>query len=67
MTAVLVTDALLMAIWRRVDLRDVIKQRYGVEYHERYVGKLLRALGFSHISAGTVRNLVREAGFIIDP
>ncbi len=37
--------------WRRVDLRDVIKQRYGVEYHERYVGKLLRALGFSHISA----------------
>ena len=37
--------------WRRVDLQDVIKQRFGVGYHERYVGKLLKALGFSHISA----------------
>ena len=37
--------------WRRVDLQDVIKRRFGVEYHERYVGKLLKALGFSHISA----------------
>ena len=37
--------------WRRIDLQGVIKQRFGVEYHERYVGKLLKALGFSHISA----------------
>lgn len=37
--------------WRRIDLRDIIKQRFGVDYHERYVGKLLQALGFSHISA----------------
>ena len=37
--------------WRRVDLQNVIKQRFGVDYHERYVGKLLKALGFSHISA----------------
>ena len=37
--------------WRRVELRDIIKQRFGVAYHERYVGKLLKALGFSHISA----------------
>ena len=37
--------------WRRIDLQDVIKQRFGVEYHERYVGKLLKVLGFSHISA----------------
>ena len=37
--------------WRRVDLQGVIKQRFGVEYHERYVGKILKALGFSHISA----------------
>ena len=37
--------------WRRVDLQGVIKQRFGVAYHERYVGKLLKALGFSHISA----------------
>lgn len=37
--------------WRRIDLQGVIKQRFGVDYHERYVGKLLKALGFSHISA----------------
>ena len=37
--------------WRRVDLQCVIKQRFGVEYHERYVGKILKSLGFSHISA----------------
>ena len=27
------------------------KQRFGVDYHERTIGKLLKALGFSHISA----------------
>ena len=37
--------------WRRMDLQRVIKQRFGVHYHERTVGKLLKALGFSHISA----------------
>ena len=37
--------------WRRVDLQRVIKQRFGVVYHERTVGKVLKALGFSHISA----------------
>ena len=37
--------------WRRVDLQRLIAQRYGVSYHERTVGKLLRQLGFSHISA----------------
>lgn len=37
--------------WRRVDLKAVIKSRFGVEYHERYVGKLLHQLGFSHVSA----------------
>jgi transposase len=36
--------------WRRVDLQRVIKERFGVTYHERTVGKLLKALGFSHIS-----------------
>jgi len=29
----------------------VISARFGVDYHERYVGKLLKALGFSHVSA----------------
>src|SRR5215211_3285426 len=37
--------------WRRVDLQRLIAERYGVAYHERTVGKLLRQLGFSHISA----------------
>lgn len=37
--------------WRRVDLQRVIEERFGVEYHERTIGKLLKALGFSHISA----------------
>lgn len=37
--------------WRRVDLQRVIKERFGVAYHERTVGKVLKALGFSHISA----------------
>jgi putative transposase len=36
--------------WRRVDLRDVIEERYGVGLHERSVGKLLHRLGFGHMS-----------------
>src|SRR5215203_2190209 len=37
--------------WRRIDLQRVIVERFGISYHERTVGKLLKALGFSHISA----------------
>jgi transposase len=37
--------------WRRVDLQKVIKARFGVAYHERYVSTLLKQLGFSHMSA----------------
>jgi len=37
--------------WRRIDLQRVILERFGVACHERTVGKLLKALGFSHISA----------------
>ncbi len=37
--------------WRRVDLKRVIAEKFGVEFHERYVGTLLKKLGFSHISA----------------
>jgi transposase len=37
--------------WRRIDLQRVILERCGIAYHERTVGKLLKALGFSHISA----------------
>src|SRR5918993_1206384 len=37
--------------WRRIDLKRVIAERFGIAYHERTVGKLLEALGFSHVSA----------------
>lgn len=37
--------------WRRIDLQKVIRERFGVDYHERHVGKLLKELGFSHVSA----------------
>jgi len=37
--------------WRRVDLQRVVKERFGVDYCERYIGTLLKRLGFSHISA----------------
>ena len=37
--------------WRRIDLKRVIKTKFGVDYHERCVGKLLHQLGFSHVSA----------------
>ena len=37
--------------WRRIDLKRVIAGRFGVDFHPRYVGKLLHKLGFSHISA----------------
>jgi transposase len=37
--------------WRRVDLKRVVAERFGVDFHPRYVGKLLKKLGFSPISA----------------
>jgi transposase len=37
--------------WRRIDLQRVIEERFGVVYHERTIGKILKQLGFSHISA----------------
>ena len=37
--------------WRRLDLKRVIAERFGVDFHPRYVGKLLKKLGFSPISA----------------
>ena len=36
--------------WRRIDLKQIIAERFGVVYHERTVGKILHRLGFSHIS-----------------
>ncbi len=37
--------------WRRVDLQRVIKERFAIDFHERYVGTILKQLGFSHVSA----------------
>lgn len=37
--------------WRCFDLKGVIRERFGVDYHERTVGKILKELGFSHVSA----------------
>jgi transposase len=37
--------------WRRIDLKEVIEERFGVVYSERAITDLLAALSFSHISA----------------
>ena len=37
--------------WRRIDLKALVAERFGVAYHERTIGKLLKALDFSHVSA----------------
>ena len=37
--------------WRRVDLKRLVAERFGVAYHERTIGKILHQLGFRHISA----------------
>ena len=31
--------------------RVLIEERFGVVYHERTIGKILKQIGFSHISA----------------
>lgn len=36
--------------WRRVGLRQVVAKRWGVEFHERGVGKLLHRMGFAKLS-----------------
>lgn len=50
--------------WRRIDLQRVIKERFGVDYHERHVGTLLKELGFSRMS-GRPRH-PRQNGRVID-
>ena len=35
--------------WRRIDLKRVIEERFGVTYSERAISDLLAALSFSHI------------------
>ena len=40
-----------VARWRLVDLCALVERRFGVRYQERGMGKLVRALGFSRVSA----------------
>jgi len=37
--------------WRCVDLRGVIEKRFGVDLDEVSIGRLLKELGFAHVSA----------------
>ena len=37
--------------WRCVDLRRVISERFGVDLDEVSIGRVLKELGFSHVSA----------------
>lgn len=37
--------------WRCVDLQQQILTRWEISYHERTIGKILRRLGFRHLSA----------------
>lgn len=37
--------------WRLIDLCALVERRFGVRYQERGMGKLVRALGFSRVSA----------------
>lgn len=39
-----------LARWRCADLKGLIAERWGVDYHERTIGKLLDRLDFSHIT-----------------
>lgn len=36
--------------WRLVDLRDAIDRQFGVQLHERTVGKLMARLSFARVS-----------------
>jgi transposase len=36
--------------WRLVDLRDEIERQFGVHFHERTVGKLMKRLRFARVS-----------------
>lgn len=37
--------------WRCCDLKVLIEKRFKVSYHERYLGRLLKSLGLSRITA----------------
>jgi transposase len=37
--------------WRCVDLKQVIEKRWNIDLDEVSIGRLLKQLGFSHVSA----------------
>lgn len=46
------TDKLVR--WRRVDLQEWLKSEHTIRYHERSIGKILKRLGYSHVSTRPV-------------
>jgi transposase len=46
------TDKLVR--WRRVDLQAWLKSEHAISYHERSIGKILKRLGYSHVSTRPV-------------
>ena len=55
----LATDGVVR--WRRVDIKRVIEERFGVVFHARYVGLSIKALGFSRLS-GRPRHPKQDEG-----
>ena len=51
--------------WRRIDLKAWIEAQFGIVYHERSVSRLLKQLGFSHISARP-RHPMQDVGVMED-
>ena len=49
-----------LVCWRCVDLQDVIRERFGVVYHARSVGTILRRLGFSRLSVRPLSSRYRR-------
>ena len=43
-------DADKLVRWRRVDLQAWLKSEHAIAYHERSIGKILKRLGYSHVS-----------------
>jgi transposase len=40
--------------WRRMDLQTWLKSEHSINYHERSIGKILKRLGYSHVSTRPV-------------
>ena len=49
-----VADTDKLVRWRRVDLQNGRKSEHAIKYHERSIGKILKRLGYSHVSVRPV-------------